>query len=469
MTVDDVGPLYTGRTLLIDSEKMLIADGGDLDSIATYPGWTNNSGATIAVTTDEHLVAGMCSNNTDDDGDGKINDGCPAAGDFGVVAEAGAECDNAIDENSLDTSGTGHEDDDGDSVHDEQYEDGDSGAVNDGCPGVDNIIRVSDQALLQIGWTIKVDNEYMKITATTEAGSQDTITVDRAVNSIMASHSSGAPIFGGPDKVEVQRGYAGTTPASHAFLAPINENVRTLTVNPTAPITDGSHFQIDSEKFSAVTAPDLVTGKMKAIRAILGTSMAAHNSVPAPITLIDGLGGAGVTIAYPTTHLDYRLMQPGAFLVSTGRLAPATGCYAPIDNTGSVEVVCSTQGEFPLGPTGGPGAVMMVGFNALAYTPAPSSITLTLSGPQAADSSGDAYNAQVTASATVKIYQCPDLDTPTPLNYTVNATDIALVRSKFGQPASTYPTYDIDMSGNNINATDIALVRSQFGTRCYHP
>jgi hypothetical protein len=49
----------------------------------------------------------QCSNDTDDDGDGAVNDGCPANG----PAEAGADCGNATD-------------DDGDS------------AVNDGCPSV---------------------------------------------------------------------------------------------------------------------------------------------------------------------------------------------------------------------------------------------------------------------------------------------------------------------------------------------
>jgi len=74
-----------------------------------------------------------CDNDTDDDGDGKVNDGCPAVG----TPESGAECDNAIDENSLDTPDVGHEDDDGDAVHDEPIEDGDGGAVNDGCPIAD--------------------------------------------------------------------------------------------------------------------------------------------------------------------------------------------------------------------------------------------------------------------------------------------------------------------------------------------
>jgi hypothetical protein len=76
-----------------------------------------------------------CRNNDDDDGDTVVNDGCPAAGPF---AESGAQCDDAIDENSLDTAGVRHEDDDGDATHNEVPADGDGGKVNDGCPRVGN-------------------------------------------------------------------------------------------------------------------------------------------------------------------------------------------------------------------------------------------------------------------------------------------------------------------------------------------
>ena len=165
------------------------------------------------------------------------------------------------------------------------------------------------------------------------------------------------------------------------------ENVRTLTVNLGANITEASHFQIDAEKFTAVTEPD-AQGKLKAIRAILGTTMAAHNTVPAQVNLIDGLGGTGLTIDYATSHLDYQLMLPGQFLVSTGRAWDSGSCYAPVDNPGQVEVLCSTQGEFPLGALGS-GTVLNVGFTTLAITPGSTSVTVTPSLPEAVDSSGD--------------------------------------------------------------------------------
>jgi hypothetical protein len=58
-------------------------------------------------------------------------------------------------------------------------------------------IKISDQSLLQVGWTVQVDSEQMEITGLTE-GNPDTMTVIRGVNgTAVASHSEGRPI-GGP-------------------------------------------------------------------------------------------------------------------------------------------------------------------------------------------------------------------------------------------------------------------------------
>lgn len=61
--------------------------------------------------------------------------------------ETGSQCDNAIDENSLDTAAVGHEDDDGDAVHNEPVDDGDGGKVNDGCPQVGTIAEAGAQCV----------------------------------------------------------------------------------------------------------------------------------------------------------------------------------------------------------------------------------------------------------------------------------------------------------------------------------
>jgi hypothetical protein len=81
----------------------------------------------------ENLIPANCSNATDDDGDGRVNDGCPKVG---AAPEVGAACLDAVDQNTNDTAAApGEEDDDGDATHNEAVDDGDGGAVNDGCPG----------------------------------------------------------------------------------------------------------------------------------------------------------------------------------------------------------------------------------------------------------------------------------------------------------------------------------------------
>ncbi len=67
----------------------------------------------------------QCSNSTDDDGDTKVNDGCPKVG---ATSESGAQCNNATDDDSDGKVNDGcpavATDDDGDT------------SVNDGCPAV---------------------------------------------------------------------------------------------------------------------------------------------------------------------------------------------------------------------------------------------------------------------------------------------------------------------------------------------
>jgi Flp pilus assembly protein TadG len=68
-------------------------------------GATYGQEVTLKYSAGEGESGAQCNNSVDDDGDGNVNDGCPAKG----PAESGAQCDNAVD-------------DDGD------------GKVNDGCP-----------------------------------------------------------------------------------------------------------------------------------------------------------------------------------------------------------------------------------------------------------------------------------------------------------------------------------------------
>jgi Ca2+-binding RTX toxin-like protein len=95
----------------------VIADGGsDTDEITMLDGV---KGAEFGT---------QCTNATDDDGDGKVNDGCPKLGDGPAgVAEKGSQCDDAVDGETKAQ--------DGSIVTD--------GFVNDGCPAFGDVSTVS--------------------------------------------------------------------------------------------------------------------------------------------------------------------------------------------------------------------------------------------------------------------------------------------------------------------------------------
>jgi len=83
------------------------------------PNSGNQKGDNIGDACEGAEHAAQCANNTDDDADGKVNDGCPK---IGTAAEAGDDCNNATDE---------------DTTNDEGEVGGPGGRVNDGCPTVD--------------------------------------------------------------------------------------------------------------------------------------------------------------------------------------------------------------------------------------------------------------------------------------------------------------------------------------------
>jgi hypothetical protein len=98
----------------------------------------------------------QCSNAADDDGDGKINDGCPAFG----LPETGTKCNNAVD-------------DDGD------------GKINDGCPG---------RTLYAPNLQVKPDDslEFSQATTGTEPGSTGSGTL--AIFTLWAKQLTATPL-----------------------------------------------------------------------------------------------------------------------------------------------------------------------------------------------------------------------------------------------------------------------------------
>ena len=88
--VDNVAPMFTGRTLRMDAEKMLVADGGDPDNISIYPGWLTTAARRISMLTDEHVApGGLCNSNVDDDGDGDDQRRLSGRGNTVVMAGSG--------------------------------------------------------------------------------------------------------------------------------------------------------------------------------------------------------------------------------------------------------------------------------------------------------------------------------------------------------------------------------------------
>ncbi len=104
----------------------------------------------------------QCDNAIDDDGDSKINDGCPAVG----AAETGTQCNNAIDDDSDGKINDGCPvvsiPETGTKCNNAIDDDGD-GKINDGCPG-----RTLYPSSLQV-----MDNslQFSQATTGTEPGS----------------------------------------------------------------------------------------------------------------------------------------------------------------------------------------------------------------------------------------------------------------------------------------------------------
>jgi hypothetical protein len=82
----------------------------------------------------------QCANDLDDDGDGKVNDGCPMD-PADNSPESGAECDNDVDDDGdgavNDGCPTENNQESGAECDNDLDDDGDGG-VNDGCPGLSN-------------------------------------------------------------------------------------------------------------------------------------------------------------------------------------------------------------------------------------------------------------------------------------------------------------------------------------------
>jgi hypothetical protein len=340
----------------------------------------------------------------------------------------------------------------------------------------DEVIAISNHSLLKVGWIVKLSpfgqEEFVRIEALTP-GTPDTMTVERGVNSVPRQHSKDYqapgnpppplvpnPVFGGVSYLTVTRGVDGTVPATHAAGAPIVHNVRTMALEPGfEPFSVGSHLQVNNEKFYALKPPD-AGGTLKVIRGVLGTTFASHGA-GATVTDVDGLGMSAITMTFSSAYFDYVLTDPGSHLTSSGRAAT---CHTLNKTAESVRVSCLTEQALPLGATGS-GVVLDIGFRTF-QTTGLSSTAVGLSNPEAADVSGDPYDATANGRNVI-VVPCADMTG----SLVVSATDISRVKQRFGMDSS-HPSWDpkFDLRPDGaINATDIARVRVQFGTHCFRP
>jgi hypothetical protein len=95
-------------------------------------------------------VTDQCLNDTDDDADDVVNDGCPTYPPSSAAPESGADCDNDLDDDGDGVVNDGcpsqNNQESGDQCANDLDDDGD-GLVNDGCPSVTNTSESGDQCL----------------------------------------------------------------------------------------------------------------------------------------------------------------------------------------------------------------------------------------------------------------------------------------------------------------------------------
>jgi hypothetical protein len=149
--------------------------------------------------------------------------------------------------------------------------------------------------------------EHAAIPATCEDG------IDNDGDGLIDADDSGCSSLDvDADSIQVIRAFNGTTAASHAFNAVINENVVDVPVSNAAIIGVNSILQIDNERMNVKALrfnPDVI----EVVRAVNGTTAASHSN-GAAITDIDGLGGFDLQFEMDRTYGDVITATNGNFL-----------------------------------------------------------------------------------------------------------------------------------------------------------
>jgi hypothetical protein len=126
----------------------------------------------------------------------------------------------------------------------------DRGVTLTGAVGAADLsLPVNNGALLQPGWTAKIDSEELLIVST----SSNAIGVVRGYRGTSAAaHAMGAPVYAGPERITVTR-------PSSSFAHPVGSvlaaDSRLLRVSDHVPLQGSMALAIDAEKFLTVQVP----------------------------------------------------------------------------------------------------------------------------------------------------------------------------------------------------------------------
>jgi len=457
----------------------------------------------------------QCNNSTDDDGDTRVNEGCPAS----QTAETASKCTDAADDDG-DTKvndGCPQANPEPESIVCADSNDQDTdGAVNDGCPanGAPEVNcggTIDDDAdsFINDGCPIVgIEAEFVAVCTNTTDNDGDGIINDGCpasgapesggqCNNTLDEDSDGRPNDGCPaggsrpeaggecnDAIDndgdahTNDGCPTTGAAESACTNAIDDDGDPM-VNDGCPAVGGAESgtqcldESDSDGDSRVNdgcpivpEPEVIcTGAVDddddgLVNDGCPVEQNCSSTLPGqPGNEPCGLGAFQVTLNWDYVKLNYVNHSVGPFLTSTGRSLNPCSFFSGL---GTITYICSTTGAVPLGPEGS-GTLMSVVFQ-----PVTANVNLNESIPvtqvtQLADITGRIIPSTTPAGAVV-IRRCADVSG----NGTVSLADVLETLGHVGEtPASPgwNPKYDLNQNAN-VTLSDALYALAEVGQSC---
>lgn len=424
-------------------------------------------------------IVGQCDEAVDDDGDGKVNDGCPTYDDGVAHPETGAQCANALDDDGDAKVNDGcptydngvPQPETGSQCADNQDNDSD-GWINDGCPAVD-----VEGPLPETG--AQCQNEYdddndgyindgCPVVGTAESGQQCNNNFDDDGDGLIndGCPAKATPEWGidcGNDVDDDRDGYVNDGCPEYHVVAESGAQCNNAAdddgdgkVNDGCPeyhtvaesgttqcnnaLDDDGDGYVNDGCPAVGTAESFTRDTMIVQRGVNGFGDSHSAGAPirdhlvkaeiwvrnVPSSHYYGVGGFDLIITFDPTQLQLvKLLKdagPSSWLRSTGR---TPWCSEPALGSGTAEVSCFTTGNpmdppWPKGPTGS-GRIATVWFKALRENDLISR-RFRLTGSKILDVSSATISSSLQMGA-IRTVNCPD----TNLDGIVNALDDAVV------------------------------------------